>query len=36
MATVIPLVVGALGIEPKGLEKKLEEAEIRGAIEKIG
>ena len=29
MVTVIPIVVGALGTVPKGLERKLEELEIR-------
>ena len=33
MVTVIPLVVGALGTIPKGLEKRLEEFEIRKRIE---
>ena len=28
--TVIPIVVGALGMVPKGLEKRLEELGIRG------
>ena len=32
---VIPIVVGALGTVPKGLEKMLEELEIRGRIETI-
>ena len=31
--TVIPIVVGVLGTVPKGLDKKLEELEIRGRIE---
>ena len=31
--TVIPIVVSALGTVPKGLERKLEELEIRGRIE---
>ena len=33
--TVIPIVVGTLGMVPKGLEKRLEEVEIRGRIEII-
>ena len=34
-ARVIPIVVGALEIVPKGLEKNLEELEIRRRIEMI-
>ena len=30
--TVIPIVVGALGMVPRGLEKKLRELEIREII----
>ena len=33
--TVIPIVVGALGTVPKGMEKRLGELEIRGRIEAI-
>ena len=33
--TVIPIVAGALGTFPKGLEKRLEELEIRRRIETI-
>ena len=33
--TVIPILVGALGMDPKGLERGLEEKEIRGRIETI-
>ena len=33
--TVIPIVVGVLGTIPKGLEKRLEQLEIRGRIETI-
>ena len=32
---VIPIVIGALGTIPKGLEKSLDELEIRGRIETI-
>ena len=32
---VIPIVVGALGMVPKGLEKRLEEFEIRGRTKTI-
>ena len=32
---LIPIVVGALGMVPKNLEKRLEELEIRGRIETI-
>ena len=31
----IPIVIGALGMVPKGLERSLEELEIRGRIETI-
>ena len=30
--TVMPIVVGVLGMAPKGLERRLEELEIRGRI----
>ena len=33
--TVIPIVIGALGTAPKGLERGLEELEIRGRIETV-
>ena len=33
--TVIPIIVGALRTVPKGLEKRLEERQIRGRIETI-
>ena len=33
--TVIPIMVGALGIVPKGMEKRIEELKIRGKIETI-
>ena len=33
--TVIPIVVGALGTVPKGLEKKVEKLKIKGRIETI-
>ena len=33
--TVIPIIVGALGIVPKDLEKRLEELKIRGRIDTI-
>ena len=33
--TVIPIMIGALGTVPKGLETRLEESEIRGWIETI-
>ena len=33
--TVVPIMVGALGTVPKGLEKRLEELEIRRRIEPI-
>ena len=33
--TMIPIVVGVLGMIPKGLEKRLEAIEIRGRIESI-
>ena len=32
---VIPIVIGALGTVPKGLEKSLSELEIKGRIETI-
>ena len=32
---VVPIVVGALGMVPKGLEKRLEELEISGRIKAI-
>ena len=32
---VIPIVVGALGTVPKGLERRLEQLEIRGQIKII-
>ena len=35
MATVIPIVVGALGTIPKGLEKRLWKLEMRGRIDAI-
>ena len=31
--TVLPIVVGAFGTVPKGLERRLEELEISGRIE---
>ena len=33
--TVVPIVIGALGTIPKGLEKEREELEIRGRLETI-
>ena len=33
--TVIPTVLGVLGMVPKGLEKRLEELEFRGKLETI-
>ena len=33
--TVIPIVVGTLGTDPKGLVKRLKELEIGGRIETI-
>ena len=32
---VVPIVIGALGTVPKGLEKSLSELEIKGRIETI-
>ena len=32
---VVPIVIGALGTVPKGLERSLDELEIRGRIETI-
>ena len=33
--TLIPIIIGALGTVPKGLEERLEELEIRGRIETV-
>ena len=33
MVTVIPILVGALGTVPNGMNKRLEKLEIRGRIE---
>ena len=32
---VVPIIIGALGTVPKGLEKSLSELEIKGRIETI-
>ena len=33
--TVIPIIIGALGMIPKGLEREMEELEIGGGIETL-
>ena len=33
--TVVPIVVGVLETDPKGMENKLEELEVRGRTENI-